>query len=145
MKRLRLARYALVTMAATCALATFTSGAGATDAKGHSYQCSIYRALIEPGSRGDAIITFRNWVAPALPGGAHGEPSYDCVGAAAHLTVANKRSTDEWSTTKPRRFQRLAVACLVHFPWFGEYVTVTVRSVWVDDPVCGYLLNHRGP
>ncbi len=113
--------------------------------KGHSYQCSIYRASITPGSPGDAIITFQNWVAPALPGGAHGEPPYDCVGAAARLTVANKRSTDEWSTTRPRRFEKLAVACKLHFPWFGEYVTVTVRSVWVDDPVCGYLLNHRGP
>jgi hypothetical protein len=116
---------------------------GATFANGHSYSCSIYRAPIH-ADVGDAIITFTNWVAPRLPGGAHGEPPYDCVGAAAHLTVANVRSTDEWSTSRPHHFQKLGLACLIHFTWFGEYVTVSVRSIFLDDPVCGYLLQHGG-
>jgi hypothetical protein len=121
-----------------------TNTASGAKPRGHTYSCSIYRAPAGSGV-GDAILTFSNWVAPRLPGGAHGEPPYDCVGAAAHLTVANYRSTDEWSTTRPPRFRKLGVACLVHFTWIGEYVTATLRSIYPDDPVCEYLLRHRGP
>jgi hypothetical protein len=134
-------RTAVFVLLAGCLASTAASGA---QPKGHIYECSIYRAPIHR-DLGDAIITFRNWVAPALPGGAHGEPPYDCVGAAAHLTVADPRSTDEWSATRPHHFRKLGLACLFHLTWFGEYVTVTVRSVWLDDPVCTYLATHSGP
>jgi hypothetical protein len=134
-------RRTLAVAAAVLCVTALTTGTASGG--GHVYSCSIYRAPI-PAGAGDAILTFSNWVAPRAPGGAHGEPPYDRVGAAARLTVADPRSTDEWSTSRPRRFHKLTVACRLHFNWFGEIVTATVRSNWVDDPVCGYLFQHSG-
>lgn len=131
----------LVAAGATVALSTAT--ASASTIPGHISRCSIYRA--GPTNNGDAILTFANQVLPTLPGGAHGEPPYDCRGAAAQLTTADRRSTDEWSTSKPKRFRKPSLACVVHFIWIGEYVTATLRSIYPDDPVCGYLIQHDGP
>jgi hypothetical protein len=125
-----------------CALAVvaaFGTGATAAGAVGHLHRCSVY----EIG--GGAMVTFTNWVAPAL-GGGHGEPPFDCLYEAAELTVHNVGdsvdSANEWSTTPQRQAGRLVLACTFHFQFIGEPVTVTVRSTWASDPLCADLLTH---
>jgi hypothetical protein len=119
-------------------VAAFGTGATAAGAVGHVHRCSVY----EIG--GVAMVTFTNWVAPVLPGGAHGEPPFDWLYEAAQLTVQNvgDRDPNDWSVTPQRPRRKLVVACHFHFLSHGATVTVTVRSIVARDPLCSTVMSQ---